>query len=61
MTIVREAGLEKVERDAWETPAMVRLDAADAQTWGPGWGGGWFDDWFDYWFANFGGGGMRTS
>ena len=58
MTIDSEADLNKVERDRWETPAMVRLDAADAQTWGSGWPGGLFDDWFDDWFNNWGGGGM---
>ena len=58
MTIDSEADLNKVERDSWETPAMVRLDAADAQTWGSGWPGGLFDDWFDDWFNNWGGGGM---
>ena len=31
MTINIDAGLTTVERNAWETPAMVRLDAADAQ------------------------------
>lgn len=62
MTIGNEADLNKVERDSWETPAMVRLDAADAETWGSGWPGGFFDDWFDNWFNNWGGGmGMRAS
>lgn len=58
MTIDNEADPNKVKRDGWETPAMVRLDAADAQTWGSGWPGGLFDDWFDDWFNNWGGGGM---